>query len=402
MKYIIFIFTCTLMLHTLSDRANAKSHVIWDTSSLTTVTSNSQPAIYGMWLVWQAKGGLAGTASTEDDWEIFAYDLALARVTQLTDDTFDDILPQTDGAYVVWQKNVTGVGNEIYLYQLSGTNPSGGTQISTADNGNQFSPYIADGMVVWSRQQVGQSFSPREILLYNAHNKTGPTLISNPEYGAGAPRIAANLIVFQQIDPAEGVDVLFLYDVNEENPEARPVPEGFTWYANPQTDGEQTVLSRFKGEDREIYLHTLTDGFVQITDNNLSDLSPVISRNHIAWLANEVIYIADITPSVSVPPTEPPSYWPTGFMASWPDLSGGVDAYYLDVSTDVDFQSFVHGFNGLNVGLTTRYKVEGLVSGRTYHYRVRAVVNGSMTACFHSSSVKLPVPPVFIYQFLLK
>ena len=58
-----------------------------------------------------------------------------------------------------------------------------------------------------------------------------------------------------------------------------PAPEDFSWYANPQVDGEQTVLSRFIGTDREIYLHTRTDGYIQITDNDSFDLSPVISQN---------------------------------------------------------------------------------------------------------------------------
>lgn len=405
MRYTILAFTCILTLYAFSDRASADTPAIWDTRSLTTVTSSSHPAIHGMWLVWQAKGGLFGTTSSTDDWEIFSYDLALGAVTQLTDDTFDDTLPRNDGTFIVWQKYVTGAGNQIYLYQLSGSNPPGGTRISIADNGDHFSPDIADGVVVWSRQQVEQSFSHREILLYNAQTHTGPTVISNPAFSCSAPRIAANLIVFAQED-AEGVEMLFLYNVNDENPEAKPVTEDFTWYANPQVDGEQTVLSRYSGTDREIFLYTRTGGYNQITDNALFDLSPVISQNHITWVADKNIYLTDIAALMHVPATDAASRWPTGFQASWSELSDGVDAYYLDVSTNADFQSFVDGFQALNVGSVTQYRVEGLTPATTYYYRVYAIVNDSTTAHSLSISVELPlhihpVPLVFIYELLL-
>ena len=65
------------------------------------VTDNSHLSIHGMYLVWQAKGGLVGTTSSTNDWEIFAYDLATGKISQITDDTFDDIFPRTDGTYIV-------------------------------------------------------------------------------------------------------------------------------------------------------------------------------------------------------------------------------------------------------------------------------------------------------------
>ncbi|NOQ46128.1 MAG: hypothetical protein GQ559_05585, partial [Desulfobulbaceae bacterium] len=408
MKHTILVLTCALILHAFSDRASADIPAIWDTGSLTTVTDSSQPAIHEMCLVWQAKGGLAGTISAIDDWEIFAYDLALGTVTQLTDDAVDDILPRTDGTYIVWQKHDTGGENKIFLYQLYGNDPMGGTQISIADNGDHFSPDIADGIVIWSRQQIEQFYSPREILLYNAQTHTGPTVISDPEYSCSAPRIAANLILFEQENP-DGTETVSLYDVSEENPVAKPAPENFTWYANPQVDGEQTVLSRYSGSDREIYLHTKTGGYSQITDNALSDTGPAISQNHIAWVADKNIYLTDIATLMHVPATEVASRWPTGFQASWSELCDGVNAYYLDVSTDADFQSFVDGFRALNVGSVTQYIVEGLTPGTTYYYRVYAIVNDSTTAHSLSISVELPlrslrihpVPIVFIYKLLL-
>lgn len=410
MKHTILVLICALILHVFSGSVYADVPAIRVTESIPTVTGNSHLSIYGMYLVWQAKGGLVGTTSSIKDWEIFAYNLATGTVSQITDDTFDDILPRTDGSYIVWQKHVTGAVNQIFLYQPNGSDPAGGTRISTVDNGDHFSPDIADGIAVWSRQQIEQSFSPREILLYNAQTRTGPIVISNPTESCSSPHIAANLIVFQQED-VEGIETLYLYNVADENPAAKLAPEDFTWYANPQVDGEQTVLSRYSGSDREIFLYTRTDGYSQITDNALFDLSPVISQNHIAWVAGEEIYVADIAPFIHVPVTDAPNCWPTGFLAAWSELSGGVESYYLDVSTDPDFQSFVDGFRALNVGNATLHSVEGLTPGTTYYYRVYAVINGSTTPYSQSISVALPLsvpigvhsgPPTFIYGLLLK
>ncbi len=299
MKYIIFLCTCAFILHTFLDHTYAGTLVLWDTRSLPTVSSNSHPAIHGRSLVWQAKGGIAGTTSSKNDWEIYHYDLELKTVTQLTDDSLDDTLPKTDGAYIVWQKFEVVAGNQIFLYQVNGSNPPGGTQVSITANGDQFSPDIAEGIIIWSRQYIDQSFSPREILLYNAQTHTGPTVISNPAYNCDSPRIASNQIIYLQNNP-DGTETLFLYDKNELLPVAKPAPDDLIWYANSQVDGKQTVLSRYNGADREIYLHTPTEGYKQITDNDINDTNPTINQNHIAWVADKEIYLTDIR--MSQPP----------------------------------------------------------------------------------------------------
>jgi len=377
MKYIMPVLTCTLMLHSFANSASAGTPVIWNTRSLTTISGSSHPATHGMNLVWQAKGGLAGTTSSQSDWEIFYYDLDLETVMQLTDDAFDDTLPRTDGTSIVWQKYVAGAGSQIFLYQLNGSTPSGGTRISITGNSDQFSPDIAEGLVVWSRQQIQQSYNPREILLYNAQTHTGPEVISNSSYNCSSPRIADKRILYQQDNP-DGTETFFLYDANDDNPEAKPVPVNFTWYANPQIDGEQTVISRYSGTDREIFLHTRTGEYTKITENDRTDINPVISQNHIAWIADGDIYLTDIATLMSVSAADVSSRWPTGFVVSWSELSEGANTtYLLDVSTDAEFKNFVNGYHALNVGEVTQYTVNGLIPGRTYYYRINAIVNGS-------------------------
>ena len=61
----------------------------------------------------------------------------------------------------------------------------------------------------------------------------------------------------------------------------------------------------------------------------------------------------------------------TSFSANWNTVSTA-SGYYLDVSTNSSFSSFVTGFNNQSVGSVTTYSVTGLTAGLTYYYRVRA------------------------------
>lgn len=83
------------------------------------------------------------------------------------------------------------------------------------------------------------------------------------------------------------------------------------------------------------------------------------------------------TPSVGAPPPAAPvaaaasqvDYF--DFLANWAAVTGA-DGYYLDVSTQSDFSTFVTGFENLDVGSNTSKFVDTLDSNTTYYYRVRA------------------------------
>jgi hypothetical protein len=60
-----------------------------------------------------------------------------------------------------------------------------------------------------------------------------------------------------------------------------------------------------------------------------------------------------------------------GFTANWNAVSGAT-AYYLDVSTNPSFSTFVTGYNALNVGNVTSLAITPLASGFTYYYRVKS------------------------------
>lgn len=86
--------------------------------------------------------------------------------------------------------------------------------------------------------------------------------------------------------------------------------------------------------------------------------------------------IGDTSLPLGGPPDTPVATAATGatttsFSANW-GAAAGATKYYLDVSTNNTFSSFVTGFNDLDVGNVVTYSVTSLTPGITYYYRVRA------------------------------
>ena len=87
----------------------------------------------------------------------------------------------------------------------------------------------------------------------------------------------------------------------------------------------------------------------------------------------------------------------TGFQAVWSPVVGAT-GYYLDVSTDSAFSSFVTGYQALDVHNVTELGIAGLNPGTAYYYRVRAYdgtstgLNSATTTVSTTATVSITSP----------
>jgi len=85
---------------------------------------------------------------------------------------------------------------------------------------------------------------------------------------------------------------------------------------------------------------------------------------------------------------------PTSFTANW-NISNGATNYFLDVSTDINFGSFLPGFNSDPLMGINSATVSGLTAGTIYHYRVRAEnASGTSGNSVSISQITVPAIPV--------
>ena len=83
-----------------------------------------------------------------------------------------------------------------------------------------------------------------------------------------------------------------------------------------------------------------------------------------------------------------------GFTANW-NSSVGAAKYYLDVSTQADFSSFVTSYNDMDVGNSISRSVSSLTPGTQYYYRVRAF--NTVGTSGNSNSISVTTPAVITY-----
>ena len=79
------------------------------------------------------------------------------------------------------------------------------------------------------------------------------------------------------------------------------------------------------------------------------------------------------------------------FTANWATTTGAT-SYFLDVSTDLNFGSFLTGYNNRNVGNVTSLGLSGLNRETTYYYRVRGYNTGGYS--LYSSTITVLTLPV--------
>jgi photosystem II stability/assembly factor-like uncharacterized protein len=105
---------------------------------------------------------------------------------------------------------------------------------------------------------------------------------------------------------------------------------------------------------------------------------------------------SNLIASITVPPapvaTAATLVSTSGFTANWNTISG-VPAYFLDVSVDAGFTSFLTGYNNFATSLGSQ-TITGLSDGTTYYYRVRgANFSGTSTNSGSVTTITLPLAP---------
>ena len=133
---------------------------------LTTTTSivDGSLSIGGNTVVWsdarfavQRPGKKPGI--TDQNNEIFLYDLAAGQERRITENPGDDMRPSVDGTRIVWlrQPDPLGVHCDVFLYDMqTGTE----TQVSTGGYAvRQAWPSISGGTVVWSDSRLARGNS---------------------------------------------------------------------------------------------------------------------------------------------------------------------------------------------------------------------------------------------------
>ncbi len=100
------------------------------------------------------------------------------------------------------------------------------------------------------------------------------------------------------------------------------------------------------------------------------------SAEHISWSAEDdaASNKPDSSPTSDRVAVSPSAIVSTrsSFVAQWNPLSGAT-RYRLDVSISPSFDSYVTGYNGLEVGPATWRLITGLSPGKTYYYRVTGI-----------------------------
>lgn len=79
----------------------------------------------------------------------------------------------------------------------------------------------------------------------------------------------------------------------------------------------------------------------------------------------------------------------SSFLAQWESVNGA-ESYRIDVSEDENFNSFLNGYEDLNVDDALSYSLDGLYPGNAYYYRVRAVAPTGTSSSSHVISVITP------------
>jgi len=212
---------------------------------------------------------------------------AEAATTQLTDNEYDDGLPQIDAGNVAWE-GFDGNDSEIFLYD--GTN----TIQLTNNEYNDGTPQIDAGNVVW----YGWDGNDSEVFLYDG---TTTIQLTNNEFYDGEPQIDAGNVVWIGWDWNDSE--VFLYDgTNTIQLTDNEYDDGYPEYNIPRIDEGKVVWSVWHGSDAGIFLYDGTTT-IQLTDSE-NNMNVQIDAGNVVWSRDGEIFLYDGTNTIQLTDNE--------------------------------------------------------------------------------------------------
>ncbi len=209
---------------------------------------SDRPAISGNVIVWE------NLSSSEDDHDIYAYNLSSGKYTRVTDDP-DNLqqYPSISGNLVVWQDYRKG-DSDIYLLDLS----DGTEQLLAAGPAESWQEYpsISGNLVVWQDDRNGDS----DIYLFNLSDGT-ETLVNDDGIDAAKelPSISGSSVVWIDGRNLEINDVYYrdLDSVSDVRITEGRVILDPTNDGGPKIDGNRIVWTDERNGNKDVYLYTL-------------------------------------------------------------------------------------------------------------------------------------------------
>jgi phosphodiesterase/alkaline phosphatase D-like protein len=173
-----------------------------------------------------------------------------------------------------------------------------------------------------------------------------------------------------------------------------PVQDATTYFIDVATDvAFATPLAGYNnlntGNVQTLTINTLseaTDYFYRIRASNGCGTSADIFTDKVT---TKVSPIAPTSPTAS-------TLTCTGATANW-DADPNTIGYFLDVSKDSNFTTFVGGYNNKSIGNFTALNITGLAAGTTYYYRVlssNSCGESAYSATVSFDTAPLPTVPV--------
>jgi len=246
------------------------------------------------------------------------------KITQITDNSFDDLSPKISGSNIVWYGS-DGTDHEIYLFDGTST-------IQITDNTlDDTNPEISGNNLVWIAQDPAlqdadppESGSDNEIYLYNG---TSTTQLTDNSVNESALKISGENIVWAASDGND--NEIYLFDgTNTTN-----ISDNNYDDAVPEISGTNVVWEGFDGQDFEIYLFDGTNT-INLSDNTVDDFLPKISGTNVVWSqsgSTSELYFFDgtNTTNISNNDTDESEYQISGNQVVWTANDGNDNEIFL-------------------------------------------------------------------------